>query len=154
MDSKAKIKISREGVNVGEYQLWQIAILVRIGKILVTDHYWHEGMKEWKKLSDSEIIKESVEAKNKMDKLESSKVAQDNIFESSKALYMFLVSSLNTLFITVIFIIGFYMFMSGVFGNPEGSAIRQAVLEQRTTNGLLMMILGTLIHKFQPPKNK
>lgn len=52
MDPKTKIKISRKGVHVGEYKLWQIADKVKSLVILPTDHYWYAGMAEWKLVSE------------------------------------------------------------------------------------------------------
>jgi len=66
MTPKTKIKISRNGVDKGEYELWQIALLIKTGEVLSTDHYWHEGMTEWKILSGSEIIPLAVVAENKI----------------------------------------------------------------------------------------
>lgn len=66
MTPKTKIKISRNGVDKGEYELWQIALLIKTGEVLSTDHYWHEGMTEWKMLSGSEIIALAVVAENKI----------------------------------------------------------------------------------------
>ena len=56
MDPKTKIKISRKGVHVGEYELWQIVDKVKSLVILPTDHYWHAGMAEWKLVSDIILI--------------------------------------------------------------------------------------------------
>ena len=66
MTPETKIKISRNGINKAEYQLWQIAGLITEGDILSSDHYWHEGMTEWKILSGSEIIPLAVVAENKI----------------------------------------------------------------------------------------
>lgn len=52
MNPKTKIKISRKGVHVGEYELWQIADKVKSLVILPTDHYWYAGMAEWKLVSE------------------------------------------------------------------------------------------------------
>jgi hypothetical protein len=43
--------------------------------------------------------------------------------------------------------IGGLVLINGLTGNPDGSAIRQAVLAQHMTNGILLMILGVLIAK-------
>ena len=63
MNPKTKVKISRNGVSNGEYELWQIEELMKSGEILTKDHYWYDGMTEWKKISDSYIITESIMAK-------------------------------------------------------------------------------------------
>ena len=52
MNPKTKIKISRKGVHLGEYELWQIVDKVKSLAILPTDHYWYAGMAEWKLVSE------------------------------------------------------------------------------------------------------
>jgi hypothetical protein len=47
----------------------------------------------------------------------------------------------------IVFFVGGIVLLSGLAGNPDGSAIRQAVLAQHMTNGILLMILGVLIAK-------
>jgi hypothetical protein len=61
MDPKTKIKISRKGATIGEYELWQIVDKVKSLVILPTDHYWYAGMAEWKLVS--EIITLAQKAK-------------------------------------------------------------------------------------------
>jgi hypothetical protein len=70
MTPETKIKISRNGINKAEYQLWQIAGLITEGDILSSDHYWHEGMIAWKKVSESDIITQSINAKKKLEEIE------------------------------------------------------------------------------------
>ncbi len=45
----------------------------------------------------------------------------------------------------IIFIIGALTLFSGLVSDATGSAIRQGVLAQHMTNGILLMILGKLI---------
>ncbi len=52
------IKVSRDGVQLGEYTLVQLPGLVNAGKLKLTDFYWKSGMDEWKPLS--EIIEEAT----------------------------------------------------------------------------------------------
>jgi hypothetical protein len=47
MDPNTVTKISRNGVEIGEFKLWQIEALVRTGMVLLTDHYWCAGMEGW-----------------------------------------------------------------------------------------------------------
>ena len=56
MNPKTKIKISRKGVHLGEYELWQIVDKVKSLAIFPTDHYWYAGMAEWKLVSDIILI--------------------------------------------------------------------------------------------------
>jgi len=46
---------------------------------------------------------------------------------------------------TAAFIIGVIVFLRGLAGDPDGSAIRQQVLVQTMTNGILLMILGYMM---------
>ena len=46
---------------------------------------------------------------------------------------------------TAAFIIGVFVFLRGLAGDPDGSAIRQQVLVQTMTNGILLMILGYMM---------
>ena len=46
---------------------------------------------------------------------------------------------------TAAFIIGVFVLLSGLAGDPDGSAIRQQVLVQTMTNGILLMILGCVM---------
>lgn len=45
----------------------------------------------------------------------------------------------------IVFVIGALTLLSGLTGSPDGSAIRQGVLAQHMTNGILLMILGKLL---------
>ena len=46
------IFIARDGAEVGECDRDDLAQLAREGQVLPTDHYWHEGMEDWRLLSD------------------------------------------------------------------------------------------------------
>ena len=46
---------------------------------------------------------------------------------------------------TAAFIIGVFVLLRGLAGDPDGSAIRQQVLVQTMTNGILLMILGYMM---------
>lgn len=46
---------------------------------------------------------------------------------------------------TAAFIIGVFVLLRGFSGDPDGSAIRQQVLVQTMTNGILLMILGYMM---------
>lgn len=146
MTPKTKIKISRNGVDKGEYELWQIALLIKTGEVLSTDHYWHEGMIAWKKVSESDIATQSINAKKTLDEIEE-KTKKDiendqNEFEED-------IKKLGEIVIKIISgaIGGWGVLTLGnaISGNPDGSAIRQQVLEQKETNGLLLIILSLLL---------
>ena len=46
---------------------------------------------------------------------------------------------------TAAFVIGVFVLLRGFAGDPDGSAIRQQVLVQTMTNGILLMILGYMM---------
>ena len=158
MHPNTKIKFSRNGVEIGEYNYWEIEVLVKTFKILPTDHYWHDGMTQWEAVTkllekidrikkEAKIAKERKEAEQKSSGPNSndSKTPQDWIFETGHTLIIGITYICYFLFITFLYIYGFIRFVSGETGDPTGSAIRQAVLEQKTTSGLLIMILATLL---------
>ena len=43
----AQVHIARRGVNVGCYPEADLSVLVGVGTILRTDHYWKKGMRIW-----------------------------------------------------------------------------------------------------------
>lgn len=45
------IKVSRNGTEIGTYELSRILDLVRDNKLLPTDHYWQQGMIGWRPLA-------------------------------------------------------------------------------------------------------
>ena len=158
MDPNTKIKFSRNGVEIGEYKFWEIEVMVKTFKILPTDHYWHDGMTQWEPVTkllelidrikkEAKIAKERKEAEQKSPESYSndSKTPQDWIFETGNTFISGVAYMCYFLFISFLDVYGFIRFASGETGDPTGSAIRQAVLEQKTTSGLLIMILATLI---------
>lgn len=42
------IKVSRAGKEIGEFWIWEIAKKLDEAFLLSTDHYWQNGMKDWK----------------------------------------------------------------------------------------------------------
>lgn len=42
------VKIARDGEDIGDFSWSEIRSLVASGSILPTDHYWYEGMAEWR----------------------------------------------------------------------------------------------------------
>jgi hypothetical protein len=39
--------IARDGQEIGQHPKEAIPQLVASGEVLPTDHYWHQGMREW-----------------------------------------------------------------------------------------------------------
>jgi hypothetical protein len=149
MDPSTKIKFSRNGIEIGEYKFWEIEVMVKTFEILPTDHYWHEGMTQWepvtKLLEKIDRIKKEAEQKSTESNSNNSKTPQDWIFETGHTFINGIAYICYFLFVSFLYIYGFIRFASGEMGDPTGSAIRQGVLEQKTTSGLLIMILATLI---------
>ena len=52
-----KIKVAREGKEIGEFWPWEICERWAAGHLSMTDDYWREGMASWGKLQD---IKEEI----------------------------------------------------------------------------------------------
>lgn len=52
MNPLMKVKISRDGVEIAQEELQNIESRLKYGALKITDHYWHEGMTEWKLLSE------------------------------------------------------------------------------------------------------
>jgi hypothetical protein len=162
MNPNLKIKISRDGIEIGEEELQHIEQKLKAGVIKITDHYWHEGMTQWEPLpklieqieqarKDASIIKAKLDADKAKRDAEIAKVKREERVDS---FILFLNESVKTLsalfiylFIGLLYLCGFFIFLDGLFSSPDGSAIRQGVLEMKSVKGLLMMILGTMIYK-------
>jgi hypothetical protein len=51
MSSPLLVKISRDGKDIGTYELAEVLRLLGAGTLKPTDFYWHEGMVGWELLS-------------------------------------------------------------------------------------------------------
>ena len=51
MSSPLLVKISRDGKEIGTYDLAEVLRLLGAGTLKPTDYYWHEGMRVWELLS-------------------------------------------------------------------------------------------------------
>jgi hypothetical protein len=152
MDPKTKIKISRNGLNRGEFELWQITALIKSGEILSTDHYWYDGMAEWKLVTEiiklAQIADSEFKSTNSQppplpkSSATSTDSNQDQLKKESKVKIR---EKGNSIVGGFIFIVGVLVLLKGLFSNPYDSAVREAVLYQEMTNGILLMILGTLM---------
>jgi hypothetical protein len=47
------VSVARNGEQVGDFPWGSIRQLMAAGSILPTDHYWHQGMSEWRLVSDT-----------------------------------------------------------------------------------------------------
>jgi hypothetical protein len=128
-------KVSRNGQPIGTFDIWGIKEGLDDGKLRWTDDFWTQGMNEWSKL---EVIRKLVMSSDKAG-------SQGGLSPDDKPAYditeKFPIIGLFILFV------GAAVFVIGMVGNPDGSAVRQQVLMQQMTNGLLIMILGAIIAK-------
>ncbi len=143
-------KVARSGKHLGDFELWELRPSLEAGKLLWTDHYWTTGMPKWEKL---ETIRTLVMAAKKpaptpepttpppspppsaQPPMPAGPKEEPDSRAGSQAVG------------TIVFMIGGLVLINGLTGNPDGSAIRQAVIAQHMTNGILLMILGVLIAK-------
>ena len=47
-----RVYFARNGEVIGEHSFQEACQMVRTSKVALTDHYWHEGMGEWKLVSE------------------------------------------------------------------------------------------------------
>jgi hypothetical protein len=145
MTDAPKIKIARSGKILGEFYPWEVCEKWAAGELSMTDDYWRQGMASWGKLQT--IKEELITAKKPasstaltsplppLPPMSKPKPSAKNPTEESFP------------WGTIVFIIGAVTVLSGLTGNPDGSAVRQGVLAQHMTNGILLMILGVLLSK-------
>lgn len=139
MTKSTKIKVARAGKELGEYAIWEISERWAAGHLSMADDYWRAGMTSWGKLQD--IKEEIITAKKPAETAEVTSPppplpAKKNSEEANGG---------SSLLGTIVFAIGAITLLSALTGSPDGSAIRQGVLAQHMTNGILLMILGRLI---------
>jgi hypothetical protein len=140
-----KIKVARKGMVIGEYQSWEICEKWAAGEISLTDDYWREGMATWGKLQD---IKEDIITAKRPPTLQAASnpppplpLASQPTRSEDDA------SGGSSLMGSILFIIGAITLLAGLTSDATGSAVRQGVLAQHMTNGILLMILGKLISR-------
>lgn len=143
-------KIARSGKHLGDFELWELKPALEAGKLLWTDHYWTTGMSKWEKLetirtpiitakkpapTPDPITPPPTPPPSAQPPMPTGPKEEPDSRAGSQAVG------------TIVFMIGGLVLINGLTGNPDGSAIRQAVLAQHMTNGILLMILGVLIAK-------
>ena len=138
-----KIKVARKGAVIGEFQPWEICEKWAAGEINMSDDYWREGMASWGKLQD---IKEEIITAKRPSPSQEVQTPPPPLPPANKPSPTEDKPSGGSTFVGgIFFVIGALTLLSGLAGSPDGSAIRQGVLAQYMTNGILLMILGKLI---------
>jgi hypothetical protein len=202
MDEIVKVRVSREGSELGVYSATEAIRMLKEGALLPTDFYWYEGMTDWAPLAQLQasearrllaerallqrqeearkavelakkreeeaerLRQEQAKAKEEEDRAvaeavrvrlekEKAKAKEDEaaIAEATRVQWvkdkakdrLDEYGGLFKFFGTAAFIVGVIVFLRGLAGDPDGSAIRQQVLVQTMTNGILLMILGYMM---------
>jgi hypothetical protein len=55
MSKPLQVRVSREGKEIGTYELAEVVRLLAFGVLRPTDYYWHSGMTEWRLLQELEV---------------------------------------------------------------------------------------------------
>lgn len=146
----AKLKVSRGGKILGDFTKEEVLEGLSKGTFLPTDYFWDPENKSagWQKLSTLSPGSASSPPPPAPPVKPTASPAQPKpaVIQPAK------IETQWGWFKTIRFILGIIVFfwgallaMIGAGGDPTGSAIRQAVLAQHVTNGLLLMILAVLI---------
>jgi hypothetical protein len=177
MSEPLKVRISRQGKEIGTFPADEVISLHAKGTLKDADFYWHNGMSDWAPLSQfilaetrrRQAEKEKAEEAKREERLareranakmeeerraaEAARIRSDE--EKSSRSSLGSQSSVGPgrtdktddvrgwpILGALTFIVGCFVLVVGFMGSPEGSAIRQQVLAQHMTNGILLMILG------------
>jgi hypothetical protein len=129
-------QIIRAGQTIGNYPLWEIRQRLATDQLAFTDEYVRTGSAEKGRLID---LKEAILASSRP---EAAAPMSHRGAASGQE-----VSFYGPLVGSLVGIAGIVVLAIGLFSSPDGSAIRQQVLVQYMTNGILLMILGVLLAK-------
>ena len=162
MSESLIVKISRDGKEIGTYEAKEAVRLLLNGTLKRKDFYWHDGMTIWAPLLEleaSEAFRKFVKdakAKAELEERAKKKADEDAISAAARVLWVKRKASerldenewrASSVLGILCFLLGGAVLLNALGGNPDGSAIRQAVLAQHMTNGILLMILGSVIAK-------
>lgn len=167
MSEPLRLKISRKGNEIGTFSPEEVVSLHAKGTLEDTDFYWHTGMSDWARLSQFLLAevrrrqdeKERSEEAKRAERLarERAKAKEDEARSAEAARINRSLERARSddgsgdkkddvqgwpTVGALTFIIGGFVLVNGLASNPDGSAIRQQVLAQHMTNGILLMILG------------
>jgi hypothetical protein len=144
-------KVARKGQHIGEFEPWELKVALETGKLQWTDDFWTSGMAKWAKL---ESIRTQILAAQKPTQASPPSTPPPVLPPPSSGPQLptgpkeVPDSRAGSQVVgTLVFLAGGLVLINGLTGNPDGSAIRQTVLAQHMTNGILLMILGVLIAK-------
>ena len=122
--SSPKIKVAKQGKEIGEFSLWEVKLKLNTKEFLLSYDFWRAGMSSWGKLED---IKEEISN------------AQSPIIEppptpvinqQPPALPIKAEKGISATTV-VAGAIGGAVLLNALGSSPDGSAIRQAVLTPR-----------------------
>jgi hypothetical protein len=172
MDANRLISIARQGNRLGQFPLAAVRAGLLSGKFTNKDHYWSTGMTNWESLdqlpkeepmaepAETEMenpveqvisapaIIQSVPQSQHAPKAQSSPAPVPTLVPPPPPLPIQLPSDWRKTASTILLTIGVVEFLYGLTTSPDGSAIRQQVLVQHMTNGLLFAILSLMVRKF------
>jgi hypothetical protein len=146
MTDATKIRVARKGKDLGEFSLAELSQKWVEGAVVMSDDYWRPGMRAWGKLQDirEEILSAgsppSAAGAQRSETTTGSPTPPAPAGKTPQA-----EAGAGRAFGSIVFIIGAITLLSALTGDATGSAIRQSVLAQHMTNGILLMILGTLL---------
>jgi hypothetical protein len=155
-DSNSSYHIARAGKALGIFTKEQIIQGLKKGTYQYSDHIWDPKNKEagWRKVSDLFSDSSTGNATPPLPP-KSSRPRQwydgvsihgDSILGDAY-FWEFLLKRARPLFAALVMLVGSVMFAYALTMDPDNSAIRQAVIQQMQTNGLLVILIGVLIAK-------
>jgi hypothetical protein len=147
-----KLKVSKGGQILGDFTRQEIAEGLANGTLLPDDYYWDPENKSagWQRLSDLPKEPEQPKASSSnplaiptppsAPQAQPPAKAQDAANKKAED-----DAAMRLTFGVIIILGGMFIVFLGLVGDPRDSAIRQAVLSQMITNGLLVMIFGLIL---------
>jgi hypothetical protein len=145
-----KLKVSRAGTILGDFSREEVLEGLSKETFLPTDYFWDPENKSagWVKMNTlspeaaSSPPPPAPQAKPAVRPTQS----KPAVIQPTKVEVQWgWLKTIRFILGIIIFLWGTLLAVIGAGGDPAGSAIRQAVLAQHVTNGLLLMILAVLI---------
>jgi hypothetical protein len=147
-DSNSSYHIARSGKALGAFTKEQIIQGLKKGTYQYSDHIWDPKNKEagWRKVSDLFSDSSTGNATPPLPPKPTSP-RQDNESGLGDVYWESLLKIVGPVFAALAIMVGSMMFINALTMDPDNSAIRQAVIQQMETNGLLVILIGVLIAK-------